>query len=113
MTPRERFDRLLQPDHAGRGIGDRGHGDDVLADGDLSAYGMLDTVDADARYHAGADQAAHRRRRRGARARATPSSPQPGHLFGYIVRGTVARFREGRRALEQGYTDFLAHYEPR
>jgi hypothetical protein len=36
---------------------------------------------------------------------------QPGHLFGYVVRGTIARFQKNDRVLRQTYADFLAHYE--
>jgi hypothetical protein len=76
----------------------------------IQAYGMLDTVDADARYHlaliylhAGDVEAA----------RAQGDSillTQPGHLFGYVVKGTIARFQQDQASLPKIYSDFLAHY---
>jgi hypothetical protein len=77
----------------------------------LMAYAQLDTLDADARYHAAllrvhtGDVAAA-----GALAD-TILADTPGHLFGYIVRGTVARFRKDDPALRRAYADFLQHYE--
>jgi hypothetical protein len=36
---------------------------------------------------------------------------QPGHLFGYIVRGTVARWQKDEAALDRAYAGFLEHYD--
>ena len=36
---------------------------------------------------------------------------QPGHLFGYVIRGTVARWRRDDAGLARAYADFLAHYD--
>ena len=35
----------------------------------------------------------------------------PGHLFGYIIRGTVARWQKNDKALAQAYAGFLQHYD--
>ena len=35
----------------------------------------------------------------------------PGHLFGYIVLGTVARFRKDDAGLSKAYSGFLTHYQ--
>jgi hypothetical protein len=36
---------------------------------------------------------------------------QPGHLFGYILRGTVARWQKDDMALGRAYAGFLEHYD--
>ena len=80
----------------------------------FGAYAQLDTVDADARYHAAV---LHCRSGDAAAALAladTILAESPGHLFGYIVRG--------QRGCSSGTTppawpgrgsDFLAHYHGR
>jgi hypothetical protein len=35
----------------------------------------------------------------------------PGHLFGYVVRGTVARFRKDQKELNRAYRGFLKQYD--
>ena len=71
---------------------------------------MLDSVDADARYHAALIEL-HTGDIKGARTLADSILlAEPGHLFGYVVRATVARFEKDDRALKQAYADFLAHY---
>jgi hypothetical protein len=77
----------------------------------LSAYQMLDSVDADARYHAALIML-HTSDVAGAKALAdTILKKQPGHLFGYVIRGTIARFEKDDKTLNQSYRDFLAHYD--
>ena len=36
---------------------------------------------------------------------------QPGHLLGYVVLGTTARWAKDEAALAKAYRDFLAHYD--
>jgi hypothetical protein len=36
---------------------------------------------------------------------------QPGHLLGYVVLGTTARWRKDEAALAKAYREFLAHYD--
>ena len=75
----------------------------------LGAYAQLDTIDVDARYHAAVlrlqtgDVA-------GAAALAdTILAESPGHLFGYIVRGTAARWPATRR--RAGPARVPGHYD--
>ncbi len=48
---------------------------------------------------------------------APPRSPthslmqDPGHLFGYVIQGTVARWNKDDAALQKAYKDFLSHYD--
>jgi hypothetical protein len=77
----------------------------------LLAYAQLDSVDADARYHA-ALLKVHTGEADESRALAdTILAETPGHLFGYVIRGTVARFRRDDKALDQAYTGFLQRYD--
>jgi hypothetical protein len=75
------------------------------------AYAQLDTVDADARYHA-ALLKAHTGDVEASRALAdTILAQQPGHLFGYVIRGTGARFRKDQKGLDAAYRGFLKRYD--
>jgi hypothetical protein len=77
----------------------------------LMAYSQLDSVDADARYHAALLEV-HRGDVAGPTALAdTILARQPGHLFGYIIRGTVARWQKNDKALALAYAGFLQHYD--
>jgi hypothetical protein len=77
----------------------------------LMAYAQLDTVDADARYHA-ALLKVHTGEADASRALAdTILAEDPGHLFGYVIRGTVARFRKDDTELRQAYAGFLKRYD--
>ena len=109
MSPRERFDRLFN-----RIMQAAERGDSVqvarFTPMALGAYDQLDSVDADARYHAAVlrlqsgDLA-------GARALAdTILAEAPGHLFGYLIRGTAAQLGRDSAALSRARADFLAHY---
>jgi len=110
MSPRERFDRLF--DRVMRAA-ESGDSATIVRFGPmaLGAYGLLDTVDVDARYHAAmlnivlGEPAA-------ARALAdTILAEAPGHLFGYVVRGEAADRQNDTALLSASYRDFLAHYE--
>jgi hypothetical protein len=113
LTPRERFDRLFN-----RIMREAEQGNTAaverFAPMALSAYEMLDSADvnADARYHSALIRL-HTGDIEGARALAdTILKQQPGHLFGIVLRGTIARFKKDQKALDRSYTDFLAHYDP-
>ena len=109
MSPRERFDRLFNR------IMQAGEQGDSLQVAQftpmaLGAYAQLDTRDVDARYHAAVihlqvgDIPA-------ARALAdTILAESPGHLFGYVIRGTAARVQGDSAAESRAQRDFLAHY---
>jgi hypothetical protein len=110
MSPRERFDRLYNRVMQAAESGDEATVT-TFTPMALSAYGMLDTIDADARFHAALIKL-HTGDVPGANALADSILAQsPGHLFGYIVRGTVARFNKDDAGLKRSYADFLAHYD--
>jgi len=110
MSPRERFDRLF---NRVMSAAERGDSATVLGFTPmaLGAYSQLDSVDADARYHAAV---LHTQVGEFNAARALADSilaSQPGHLFGYLVRGAVAQLQNDDRVRRQAYRDFLAHYD--
>ena len=110
LSPRERFDKLFDRIMRAAEAND-GNTVTSFAPMALGAYQMLDSVDADARYHAALIML-HTGDVAGAKALAdTIVKTQPGHLFGYVIRGTIARFEKDTRTLNQSYRDFLAHYE--
>ncbi|HEU5217986.1 MAG TPA: zinc ribbon domain-containing protein, partial [Gemmatimonadales bacterium] len=110
MSPRERFDRLYD-----RVIQAAEAGDSQtvvrFAPMALGAYDMLDTLNADARYHSAmihltlGDFP-------GALALAdTIQTGAPGHLFVDIIRGEVADRQNDTNLLARSYRDFLDHYD--
>lgn len=110
MTPRERFDRLFNRVMQAGEQRDTAQVDRFTPMA-LGAYAQLDSIDADARYHAAVlrlqvgDFA-------GALALAdTILARDPGHLFGYVVRGTAARFQRDTAAAGHAGRDFLSHYD--
>jgi hypothetical protein len=109
MSPRERFDRLFNRVMAAAEQGDSAQVERFTPMA-LGAYAQLDSVDIDARYHAAVlriqsgDPA-------GALALAdTIQAESPGHLFGYLIRGTAAQVRGDTAAQARAERDFLAHY---
>ena len=109
MSPRERFDRLF---NRVMQAAERGDTAQVVrfTPMALGAYGQLDSTDADARYHAAVlrmqvgDMP-------GALALAdTILAGNPGHLFGYIIRGTVAGLQNDTARRRQAERDFRAHF---
>ena len=110
LSPRERFNRLYNRVMQAAQAGDEGTVTRFTPMA-LMAYAQLDTVDADARYHA-ALLKVHTGEADASRALAdTILAEAPGHLFGYVIRGTVARFRKDDKALRQAYAGFLKRYE--
>ena len=110
MTPRQRFDALFNRIMRAAESGDA-NTVTTFAPMAIQAYGLLDTVDADARYHLALIQL-HTGDVDGARAQGDSIlKAQPGHLFGYVVKGTIARFQKDDKALAKTYADFLAHYD--
>jgi hypothetical protein len=110
MSPRERFNRLYNRVMRAAQAGDE---ETVtrFTPMALMAYGQLDTVDADARYHAALIKV-HTGEVDGSRALGDTILVQsPGHLFGYVVRGTVARFRKDEKELSRAYAGFLKRYD--
>ena len=110
MTPRERFDRLFNRVMQAAERGDTAQVDRFTPMA-LGAYTQLDSINADARYHAAVlrmqvgDFS-------GALALAdTILGRTPGHLFAYVVRGTVAGFQGDSAAARRAARDFLSHYD--
>jgi hypothetical protein len=110
MTPRDRFDRLFNRIML---ASERRDTNEVqrFTPMALGAYSQLDTVDADARYHA-AVLRIQVGDLPGARALAdTILAESPRHLFGFVVRGTVAQLGGNRSSLHTARREFLANYE--
>jgi hypothetical protein len=109
MTPRERFLRLSD-----RVMGAAANGDSATARRFLpmarAAYGMLDSADTDLRYHA-ATLALEDGDTTAALALAdTILARAPHHLFGFLIRISVADTRHDAAALTRSRADFLAQY---
>ena len=110
MTPRERFDRLYNRIMQASERSDSAEVERFTPMA-LGAYQQLESRDADARYHAAVLQM-QVGNFPAARALAdTIVKETPGHLFGYVIRGTAARFQNDPAALAQARKDFLAHYD--
>lgn len=110
MTPREQFDRLYNRVMTAAEQGDTATvvGFSPMA---LQAYRNLEIVDADARYHA-AMLRMHTGDVAGAEALADSIlAIQPGHLFGYVLQGAMARFGGQDARLAEIYRDFLGAYQ--
>ena len=111
MTPRERFDRLYK-----RVMGAAESGDTVtvarFAPMVFAAYQQLDSVDADARYHAAVLQL-HVRGDTAAALRLadTVLAVNPRHLFGFLIRGMAARLAGDDRLLARAQAGFLAAWD--
>ena len=110
MSPRERFNRLYNRIMRAAQSGDEASVTRFTPMA-LMAYAQLDTLDADARYHA-ALLKVHTGDLDAARALSdTILAQTPGHLFGYVIRGTVARFRKDDKELNRAYAEFLKRYD--
>jgi hypothetical protein len=110
LAPRERFDRLYN-----RVMRAEQSGDDAtvarFTPMALLAFAQLDTLDADARYHAALLQM-HTGDVAGPAAQAdTILRQNPRHLFGYVIRGILARWTRDDRAMAKAYAGFLQHVE--
>lgn len=110
MTPRERFDRLFNRIMQ---ASERGDSAEVQRFTPMAfgAYQQLDTRDIDARYHAAVLHLQVGDFREARALADTILAESPGHLFGYVVRGTVAQFQGDGAALARAQGDFLAHYQ--
>ena len=110
MTPRERFDRLYNRVMQAAETGDAATMQQFSPMA-LAAFGMLDEVDADARYHA-ALLKLHTGDVSGSAALADEIEMEtPNHLFGFIIRGTLAKWQNDTAALAQVYQEFLEVYD--
>jgi hypothetical protein len=110
LSPKDRFDRLYNRVMQAAQAGDQATMRRFMPMA-LGAYEMLDSADADARYHA-ALLRVHNGDVQGSRALGDSIlAVQPGHLLGYVVLGTTARWAKDDAGLAKAYREFLAHYE--
>ena len=110
LSPKERFDRLYNRVMQAAQSGDQATMSRFMPMA-LGAYEMLDSTDADARYHA-ALLRVHSGDVQGSRALGDSIlASRPGHLLGYVVLGTTARWAKDDAARAKAYRDFLAHYD--
>jgi hypothetical protein len=109
MSPRERFDRLFNRVMQAGGRGDTAQ---VIrfTPMALAAYSQLDSVDADARYHAAVLRTGIGDMPGALALADTLLARNPGHLFGYIIRGTVAATQNDTARRRQAQRDFRAHF---
>ena len=109
MSPRERFDRLFNRIMS---AAERQDSAEVqrFTPMALGAYAQLDRVDADARYHAAVLYLQSGDSRSAVALADTILAETPGHLFGYIIRGSAARITGDRAALERARRDFTSHW---
>ncbi|MFL5401207.1 MAG: hypothetical protein ACJ8BF_00125 [Gemmatimonadales bacterium] len=109
MTPRERFDRLFNR------IMQAAERNDSLevrrfTPMALGAYDQLDTRDIDARYHAAVLHLGVGDFAPAYALADTILRESPGHLFGYLIRGTGAGFQGDAAARARAEREFLSHY---
>ncbi|MEP6572488.1 MAG: hypothetical protein ABJD11_07315 [Gemmatimonadota bacterium] len=110
MTPRERFDRLY--DRIMRAAENNDTATVMrFSPMGLGAYQQLDSIDADARYHAAMLHVAIGDMPGASALADTILANNPGHLFAYIVRGEVAARRNDTAKLRQSRADFIKHYD--
>jgi hypothetical protein len=109
LTPRERFDRLYNRVMRAAESDDQATVS-AFAPMAIQAYSMLDLVDVDARYHVALIQL-HSGALVEARAQGDSiAAAEPGHLFGFLVQGALARYDKDQLALDSIYRAFLARY---
>jgi hypothetical protein len=110
MSPAERFNRLYDKVMRAAAAGDQGT-EKQFAPMAILAYGMLDTVTVDLRYHAAVLYAETGQDKAALALADTILAEQKNHLFAYLVRGEVADRRKDAAALAAARRDFMAHYD--
>ena len=109
LSPRERFDRLYERILRASSSGDVATVQQFSPMA-ISAYGMLDSVDTDARYDVAVIKL-HVGDIAGAKALAdTIVRKAPTHLFGAMLRATVARFGGDSAGAKAARAAFLRNY---
>jgi hypothetical protein len=109
LSPRERFDRLYDRVMQASTSGDAATMQ-RFSPMAISAYAMLDSVDIDARYDVAVIKL-HAGDVPGATALAdTIIAQAPTHLFGWMLRATVARFGGDSTGAKRAGATFLRHY---
>jgi hypothetical protein len=110
MSPAQRFDRLYTRIITAAQSGDQATVTQFTPMA-IAAFGMLDTVTVDARYHLAMLQL-HVGDLAGAQAQAdTIERSTPDHLFGYVVGAAVARWNKDDRARDGSWREFLKRYD--
>jgi hypothetical protein len=110
MSPKERFDRLYQRVMSAARTGDTAASRRFMPMA-IAAYEMLDSVNADTRYHA-AMLRLHAGDAAGARALGDSIVKSDStNLLGYVLLGTVARFQRDSAALAPIYAAFTRRYD--
>jgi len=110
MSPAERFNRLFDRVMRAASAGDTAQAKQ-FAPMAILAYGMLDTVTADLRYHAAVLYAETGQYAAALALADTILAQNPNHLFGYLVRGEVADRRGNAAAAAAARKDLTAHYQ--
>jgi hypothetical protein len=110
MPPRERFDRLFDRVMRASESGDTATVTQ-FAPMALAAFGMLDTVDADARFHAGLIQIAAGDLPGAMEKARAISDAQPQHLFGILLKGRIAEVTQDQAALAAAHRAFRDAYK--
>lgn len=109
MSPKERFDRLYNRVMQASESGEEAVVSQFLPMA-LAAYSQLDTVNADARYHLAMLLLHTGQPAPAAMVADSLLQADPGHLFGYMILGTVARWNRDDAGLTRAERDFLSHY---
>ena len=110
MSPTERFNRLYQRIITAAQSGDQATVTRFMPMA-VSAFGMLDSVTVDARYHM-AMLEVHVGDVDAARAQADSiKRADPDHLFGYVISAAVARWKKDDKARDAAYREFLQRYD--
>jgi hypothetical protein len=110
MSPEERFIRLNDRVMAAVEQGDSATALRFLPMA-LAAYGQLTQVDADLRYHAALLHVTGGDLPPALALADTIMAAAPNHLFGWVIRATVAEALGDQAALARGRKGFLDHYE--
>lgn len=109
MSPAERFNRLYDRVMRAASSGDTAQARQFTPMAIL-AYGMLDTLTADLRYHAAVLYAESGKYPEALALADTILAQNPGHLFAYLVRGEVADRQRDAAAAAAARKDFTTRY---
>lgn len=110
LTPAQRFERLYQRIITAAQSGDQATVTQFMPMA-TAAFGMLDTVTVDARYHM-AMLELHVGDMNAAQAQAdTIKKGDPDHLFSYVISAAVARWKKDDKARDAAYGEFMKRYD--